>query len=210
MGIVSALLMAVNYAYPGNPHCKKSLTVSPPFPLKPSKLWRRLEMNFSVSPITLRLIRVDLPKETEELITNLVDDKRYPAHEFKRLYNLRWGSEEFYKRIKHHQEIENVSGKSVQVVMQDFYAKILAGNLTAALAIAGHDCLEKTQIEGRPLYRINLAQAFAKMKQYQVKLWKLTGDSLASYLRIVDSIVVPIHRTRSPRSHVSQESQQAQ
>jgi hypothetical protein len=111
-----------------------------------------------------------LPTETEVLITNLVNNKRYPAHEFKRLYHLLWDVEVFYKRIKRHQEIENVSGKSVQVVMQDFYAKILAGNLTAALAIAGHDYLEKTQIEGRPLYRINLAQAFAKMKQYQLKL----------------------------------------
>lgn len=141
------------------------------------------EMNLSDAPITLRLIRVDLPGETEVLITNLVDEKRYPAHEFKRLYHLRWGVEEFYKRIKYHQEIENVSGKSVQVVMQDFYAKILAGNLTAALAIAGLNYLEKTQIKDKPLYRINLAQAFAKMKQYQVKLWKLTGDSLVTYLR---------------------------
>jgi hypothetical protein len=30
---------------------------------------------------------------------------------------------------------------------------------------------------------INLGQAFDKMKQYQVKLSTLTGDSLASYLR---------------------------
>jgi hypothetical protein len=35
----------------------------------------------------LRLIRVDLPEETEVLITNLMDEKRYPAHEFKRLYH---------------------------------------------------------------------------------------------------------------------------
>jgi IS4 transposase len=43
--------------------------------------------------------------ETEVLITNLIDKKCYPAQEFKRLYHLRWGVEEFYKRLKHHQEI---------------------------------------------------------------------------------------------------------
>ena len=57
------------------------------------------EMNLPVSPITLRLIRVDLPGETEVLITNLMDQKRFPAQEFKRLYHLRWGVEEFYKRL---------------------------------------------------------------------------------------------------------------
>ena len=30
--------------------------------------------------------------------------------------------------------------------------------------------------------QINLAQALAKMKQYQVALWKLTGDELSRYL----------------------------
>jgi hypothetical protein len=48
-------------------------------------------MNLSDGLITLRLIRVDLPNETEVLITNLMDKKRYPAQEFKRLSHLRWG-----------------------------------------------------------------------------------------------------------------------
>jgi hypothetical protein len=47
------------------------------------------EMGLSDAPVTLRLIRVDLPGETEVLITNLFDKKRYSAHEFKRLYHLR-------------------------------------------------------------------------------------------------------------------------
>jgi hypothetical protein len=140
------------------------------------------EMNLSDAPITLRLIRVDLPNETEVLVTNLMDEKRYPAREFKRLYHLRWGVEEFFKRLKYHQEVENLSGKSVRVVLQDFHARILAGNLTAALALAGNRCLEKSRNKNKPVYQINFAQAFAKMKLYQVKLWKLTGASLARYL----------------------------
>lgn len=140
------------------------------------------EMNLSDEPITLRLLRVDLPGETEVLITNLMDTKRYPAQEFKRLYHLRWGVEEFYKRLKHHQEVENISGKSMQVVLQDFHAKILAGNLTAALVISGHRYLEKNPRNNKTKEQINLAQAFAKMKQFQVTLWKLTGEPLSHYL----------------------------
>jgi hypothetical protein len=105
---------------------------------------------------------VDLPEETEVLITNLVDRKRYPAQEFKRLYHLRWGVEEFYKRLKHHQEIENISGKSVLVVLQDFHAKILAGNFAAALVVSGHQYLEKNPDYNKMTELINLAQAIAK------------------------------------------------
>ncbi len=144
------------------------------------------EMNLPDTPITLRLIRVDLPGETEVLVTNLMDQKRFPAQEFKRLYHLRWGVEEFYKRLKHHQEVENSSGKSVLVVMQDFHAKILCGNLTAALAIAGHRHLNKhnkTDTPHNKTYQINFAQAFAKMKQYQAKLWQLSGSALSQFLK---------------------------
>ncbi|MGD9169717.1 MAG: hypothetical protein PVI97_06600 [Candidatus Thiodiazotropha sp.] len=99
-----------------------------------------------------------------------------------RLYHLRWGVEEFYKCLKHHQEIENVSGKSVQVVLQDFHAKTLAGNFAVAMVVSGHQLLEKNPGNNKMTEQINLAQAIAKMKQYQVALWKLTGDALSHYL----------------------------
>jgi hypothetical protein len=91
--------------------------------------------------------------------------------------------EEFYKRLKHHQAIECLSGKCVQVVMQDFHAKILASNLTTALTLAGQRSLDKAWHKDAPGYQINLGQAFAKMKIYQAKLWRLTGTSLTEYLR---------------------------
>jgi len=148
------------------------------------------EMGLPDTPITLRLIRVDLPGETEVLITNLMDDKCFPVSQFKQLYHLRWGVEEFFKRLKYHQEIENMSGKSVLVVMQDFHAKILSGNLTAALAIAGNRLLDKAvnardRKDGatKTFYQINFAQAFAKMKQYQARLWSLCDTALRNYLK---------------------------
>ena len=52
------------------------------------------EHGLSSSPIRLRLVRVDLPSETEVLVTNLLDEQRHPARCFKELYHLRWGVEE--------------------------------------------------------------------------------------------------------------------
>ncbi|MCU7960691.1 MAG: transposase [gamma proteobacterium symbiont of Bathyaustriella thionipta] len=91
------------------------------------------------------MIRVDLPNEVEVLITNLMDSKTYPAKIFKSLYHLRWGIEENYKRMKQWIEIENFSGKSVLSIQQDFYAKIVACNLSTILALAGQKKIRKKQ-----------------------------------------------------------------
>jgi hypothetical protein len=66
--------------------------------------------------------------------------------------------------------------------LQGFHVKILAGNFTAALVISGHRYLEKNPVNNKMAEQINLAQANAKMKQYQAALWKLTGDELSRYL----------------------------
>ena len=95
------------------------------------------------TPIRLRLVRVDLPNEVEVLITNLLDTNKYRVGLFKSLYYLRWGIEENYKRLKQWVEVENFSGKSALSVKQDFYAKIVAMNLTALMAMAA----QKTSIK---------------------------------------------------------------
>jgi len=145
------------------------------------------QFGLPTEPITLRLIRVELPGEVEVLITNLLDTRRYPVREFKRLYHLRWGVETFFRRAKYQQEIEAMSGKSVQVVLQNFHASILASNLTASLVLAGGKRLNKSKTQTtsgneRGDYQINFAQAFAKMKQYGVALWRMTGKALGRYL----------------------------
>ena len=66
----------------------------------------------------------------------MMDCEAYEVDLFKELYYLCWGIEENYKRLKQWVEIENFSGKSVLSIQQDFYAKIVASNLTALMEIA--------------------------------------------------------------------------
>ncbi len=83
--------------------------------IEPNKISKQqcAEKHLSCEPITLRLVRVELDNEVEVLITNLLDNERYPACDFRELYHLRWGVEENYKRLKKWIEIENFTGKSV-------------------------------------------------------------------------------------------------
>jgi hypothetical protein len=48
-----------------------------------------LEKGLSIKPLRLRLVCVELNNEVEVLITNLLDNERYPDRGFKALYHLR-------------------------------------------------------------------------------------------------------------------------
>jgi len=85
-------------------------------------------------------IRIDLgSEEPEVLITSLMDTATYPHALFKELYHDRWLIEESYKLFKSRIELENFTGKSVEAVKQDFYARIFMLNLTSMLAFSVQD-----------------------------------------------------------------------
>ena len=147
------------------------------FPNKPS-IKTCEENKLSTAPISLRLVRVDLPNGVKVLITNLMDSEVYEAKLFKALYHQRWGIEENYKRLKQWLEIKNFSGKSALSVQQDFYAKILASNLTALMTMAAQ-VIANTKIKNRKLsYQINFAQAASKMKHKMVWLILCAGADI--------------------------------
>ena len=148
----------------------------------------------SSEPIKLRLVRVDLKSEVEVLITNLMDEDRYPANEFKGLYHLRWGIEENFKRLKQWVEIENFSGKSALSVKQDFHAKIVATNLTFVVGNASQEVLNKAVKNRKLRYQINYAQALSKMKNTLIK-WLHLSSSPDRLLEQISWLVKYISQT---------------
>jgi hypothetical protein len=130
------------------------------------------EYGLSCEPLSLRLIRVQLKGgETEVLATSLLDEEAFPRAWFKRLYHLRWGVEEGYKREKSRLEIENFSGLSAQIVQQDFYAKIFVLNLAAVLAWVAQAIADRLYQARKRAYRVNFANALSKMKDNVVRLF---------------------------------------
>lgn len=75
------------------------------------------------------------------LATNLpqVD---FPAAVFGDLYHQRWRIEESYKRLKHREKIESVSGLTQHAVLIDLYAKVLADNLNALVCMGASENAE--------------------------------------------------------------------
>lgn len=158
----------------------------------------------SSDPLHLRLIKVRLKSgEIEVLATSLLDEADFPTAWFKSLYHLRWGVEEGYKREKCRLEIENFSGLSAHVVQQDFYAKIFAMNLTAALAWVAQAIADRLYRDRKHAYRINFANALSRMKDNLVRLFLSTSPNglLVSLVHSMASCVEAVRPDRSaPRN----------
>jgi len=161
------------------------------------------EKGLPITPLTLRLVRVELDDgEVEVLITNLMDKQAFPHAEFKGLYHLRWGIEENYKRLKQWVEIENFSGKSALSVKQDFYAKVLTTNLVAMTANAAQTQVDKATAHRNHAYQVNFAQAVSKMKNTVVELLIISTQYLKSRIEaVVDYIACTIEPIRPGRCY---------
>jgi Transposase DDE domain len=80
----------------------------------------------TTNKLYVRVVVVNLFNDvTGVLVTNLKED----SGDIIKLYGLRWKIEEFYKRLKVTAEIENFSGKTVESVLQDFWAHMCMINI---------------------------------------------------------------------------------
>ena len=141
--------------------------ITPGYEIK--KQYRQQGVEFE--PIKCRFICIELSTgEKEVLITSLLDTEEYPYELFEELYHLRWGVEESYKIDKHRLELENFSGTSVVAIMQDFFANILMGNLTAVLSSnLGGEINKKKKRKHE--YQVNRTTALSKVKEFLAYLF---------------------------------------
>lgn len=158
------------------------------------------DYHLPTEPLTVRLVRVELNSgEVEVLITSLLDKKAYPYCAFAKLYALRWGIEENYKREKQRLEIENFSGRSPWVLLQDFHAKIFAQNLTAIITMLAQWLADERYRHRKHTYRINFANALSKMKNNLVRLFLYTSP-LELCWRLLQRIADAVEPIRPGRS----------
>jgi len=86
-------------------------------------------MGLDVSPLRLRLIRVELESgEIEVLITSLTDEQKFPYEIFMDLYHKRWPVEVDYLFMKQRIEIGNFPAQryclSIKISTQKSWQKI--------------------------------------------------------------------------------------
>lgn len=121
----------------------------------------------------LRLVCLELENgEKEVLATSLIDREAFPLSKLKELYHLRWQIEENYKFLKHVVEIEHFSGKSVQAIKQDFYARIFMANMTSMISNELLHERVNAKNNNEHTYQVNRTQAMVKVKDMTVQMFR--------------------------------------
>ena len=149
--------------------------------------------------LKVRLVRVDLQKSTEVLITNLWEEDGHRTEEFKDLYFLRWGIETNISLQKNILQLESFSGLSAHCVLQDFYATVMMANLHSILVKDAQQTIEKTTKHRKHPMKINKNKSFGKLKANLVSLF-INNEIEAILLQLHDYFVkevVPIRKGRS-------------
>ena len=112
----------------------------------------------------VRVVKFILPSgQTETLITDLFDMEE---SRFQELYFLRWGVEEKYDVVKNKLELPNFTGRTVNVLYQDFWISMLLANV-ASVAKAEADGKVQTKRAGkanRYQYQTNVNNAIASLR----------------------------------------------
>ena len=159
------------------------------------------EYNLSTNPVPVRLVRVALGEgQTEVLVTSLLDEQVYKTSWFKKLYQLRWGVEEDYKREKQRMEIENFSGKSARIILQDFHAKVLALNLSAMMVWVAQVIADRVYAKRNHRYQINFANALSVLKNDLIR-YIASSSPWGMLMRLLSEIVESVEAVLPGRSY---------
>lgn len=143
------------------------------------------EYNIAQQLDGLRLVCVELSSgEKEVLATNLTDRCVFTIEDLKELYHLRWGVEEGYKVLKQVVQVEYFTGKTVQAIKQDFFARVFMVNMASMIASQGlEEKIQEKNKRNKHKVKPNKTQALAKTKDFLLDIfYSLNSQNLLKQL----------------------------
>ncbi|SFV66937.1 Mobile element protein [hydrothermal vent metagenome] len=154
--------------------------------------------------IKLRIVKIELSNgKMEYLITTLLSKREHKLEDFKYLYNLRWNEEVYFDYQKNVIEVERFSGKTVESIKQDYYSRILVGNLHALIVEDAQAEIDVELSNNKKLkyskYKINKSISFGLLRGSLEKLLT-THNWLKKYNDLVKKTKmykVPIRENRT-------------
>lgn len=149
--------------------------------------------------IKVRLVKIKLNTgETEILVTSLLD-KKFSKTKLKQLYSMRWKVEEAYKDFKHALSAENFTGKKVNTIKQEFYARILMYNISMMTCRNSVDKLANKSSK-KHKYQTNKRALLGLIKAYSPSLFfrkmNYISVKLKNIITLATQEAVPIRKNR--------------
>jgi hypothetical protein len=154
--------------------------------------------------LILRIVKVEIGEgKTEYLITSLTNKEEFTIEELKEIYHLRWSIETYFNLQKNVFELENLSGKTPETIKQDYYARILSGNLSSLLIEEAQEEIDLADADKpeEKKRKINRSVAIGLLKDHVIDLLLLQEeDSDDRYRRLINVIkkhTIPVIKNRS-------------
>lgn len=120
--------------------------------------------------LKVRVVKVRLDTgETELLVTNLLDQKRYSTKDISGLYQLRWKVEEAFKNFKPKMKVEQFGCRKAEGVLQEFFAHIFCLNMVALTSIEATKRIVSKTKHRRLKYRYNWKNAYRFFRSNIIK-----------------------------------------
>ena len=122
------------------------------------------------------------------VVTTLLDPQRYPAEEILQAYLRRWRLEMCLDDLKTTLKLDQLRGRSPEMVQKELYARLIAHNLIRCLvaqaATEHHVALERISFKGSldALRHFSQAMARARSKKKRRELWTELLATLAADL----------------------------
>jgi hypothetical protein len=150
----------------------------------------------------MRVVRVQLKSgESETLISNLLE---LEYEKFSRLYFMRWPIETKYDVLKNKLEIENFTGYTKNVILQDFWSTMYLSNLASVAKEEANEEVRKdrTGKKNRYEYAANMSQIIATLREYLARTcFAKTEKERLDYMNLIMAqirrAVVPIRPNRA-------------
>ena len=134
--------------------------------------------NVGSDSIPIRIVKVKLKSgEIELLATNLSDKRRYSKDDIRRLYQLRWGVEEGFKKLKPKMKIEQFGCRKSEGIFQEFYAHIFCFNMISISGSVANVLIERKTRHRKNKYKYNWQNAYRffreRIVEFTNSIWKI-------------------------------------
>jgi hypothetical protein len=167
-----------------------------------------IEIKLNETTTKLRVVKFQLPSgEIETLISNIFE---LDFEEFPKLYFKRWPVETKYDALKNKLELENFTGYTENVILQDFWATMYLSNMTAiAREEANAEIRKERESKGnRYEYVSNLSQVIATLREYLARAcFAKSAEEQQNYLNFImvaiKRSVVPVRPNRTVKRPAS-------
>ena len=170
--------------------------------------WKPIEMERSTcrkhsidtQAIEVRVTKVVLKLgEIELLVSNSFDQKSIDEGSMMKLYSMRWGIEEGFKKLKPKMKGEQFGSRRYEGIYQEFYAHTFMMNLVGIIGREAEPIIEK-KTQGRKLkYKYNWKNAFLFIRVKFVDLFSKArfAKSLSILLNQISGSIIAVQNDRS-------------